>query len=244
MQQCPPQHQPTQWRVTTSSPWDLLSTDPLDELFEDSADYPLFPTFAADHDNHESPDSSSNSQAAGSNMDYQTSMHNTAGGLSESAGLHDVYPSAFDSELDPNVSWLALENCQLLPFTESPPSLTAPSTSSDDQTPPHMQWTFVPSGPLLQQQDKSVLNAHQPLNVTSDQIVSSTSIPPVEPPPVGRRQRNTEAARRYRQRKVDRVNELEEALSTVFKERDELKLKLARAEAEAELLRKLVAGKS
>ncbi|KAI7479427.1 hypothetical protein KC357_g4222 [Hortaea werneckii] len=55
-----------------------------------------------------------------------------------------------------------------------------------------------------------------------------------------KRQRNTEAARRYRQRKVDRTSELEEALAAVSKERDELRLKLARSEAEAEVLRRMV----
>ncbi|KAI7209405.1 hypothetical protein KC333_g8746 [Hortaea werneckii] len=55
-----------------------------------------------------------------------------------------------------------------------------------------------------------------------------------------KRQRNTEAARRYRQRKVDRTAELEEALAVVSKERDELRLKLARSEAEAEVLRRMV----
>ncbi|KAI7553925.1 hypothetical protein KC331_g901 [Hortaea werneckii] len=55
-----------------------------------------------------------------------------------------------------------------------------------------------------------------------------------------KRQRNTEAARRYRQRKVDRTAELEEALAAVSKERDELRLKLARSEAEAEVLRRMV----
>ncbi|OTA24660.1 hypothetical protein BTJ68_13354 [Hortaea werneckii EXF-2000] len=55
-----------------------------------------------------------------------------------------------------------------------------------------------------------------------------------------KRQRNTEAARRYRQRKVDRTTELEEALAAVSKERDELRLKLARSEAEAEVLRRMV----
>ncbi|KAK3113493.1 hypothetical protein LTR53_009171 [Teratosphaeriaceae sp. CCFEE 6253] len=55
-----------------------------------------------------------------------------------------------------------------------------------------------------------------------------------------KRQRNTEAARRYRQRKVDRVSELEEALSLMTEERDELRLKLAKAETEAGVLRGLV----
>lgn len=57
---------------------------------------------------------------------------------------------------------------------------------------------------------------------------------------VTKRQRNTEAARRYRQRKMDRVTELEDALEEIRKERDELKLKLARSEAEADVLRGMV----
>ena len=52
-----------------------------------------------------------------------------------------------------------------------------------------------------------------------------------------KQQRNTEAARRYRQRKVDRVSDLEDALQKMTQERDELKLKLARAEAESDVLR-------
>lgn len=59
---------------------------------------------------------------------------------------------------------------------------------------------------------------------------------------IEKRQRNTEAARRYRQRKVDRVTDLEEALQAMTKERDELRLKLARAEAEANVLR-AISGK-
>ncbi|KAI7341710.1 hypothetical protein KC354_g16932 [Hortaea werneckii] len=55
-----------------------------------------------------------------------------------------------------------------------------------------------------------------------------------------KRQRNTEAARRYRQRKVDRTAELEEALAAMSKERDELRLRLARSEAEAEVLSRMV----
>lgn len=84
----------------------------------------------------------------------------------------------------------------------------------------------------------------QPL-VASRQSASSTSDSPDHSPaaPVDRkrkRERNTEAARRYRQRKLDRTTELEEALSEVKKERDELRLRLARAEAEADVLRSMV----
>ena len=58
-----------------------------------------------------------------------------------------------------------------------------------------------------------------------------------------KRERNTEAARRYRQRRQDRLEELEEALAAMQKERDELRIKLARSEAETDILRGLMAKK-
>ncbi|KAM3419171.1 hypothetical protein BST61_g5115 [Cercospora zeina] len=57
---------------------------------------------------------------------------------------------------------------------------------------------------------------------------------------VQKRKRNTEAARRYRQRKEDKVAELEEALKAMTEERNELSLKLARAEAETNVLRSVL----
>ncbi|OJD36390.1 b-zip transcription factor idi-4 [Diplodia corticola] len=55
-----------------------------------------------------------------------------------------------------------------------------------------------------------------------------------------KRRRNNLAAAKYRQKKVDRISELEDEVKEVSKERDELKLQLARRDAELELLRKLM----
>ncbi|KAK1245949.1 hypothetical protein MKX07_005018 [Trichoderma sp. CBMAI-0711] len=55
-----------------------------------------------------------------------------------------------------------------------------------------------------------------------------------------KRQRNTMAARKYRQKRLDRIADLERALSDMACERDELKLKLARREAEVEALREVL----
>ncbi|OJD10691.1 hypothetical protein ACJ73_09720, partial [Blastomyces percursus] len=52
-----------------------------------------------------------------------------------------------------------------------------------------------------------------------------------------KRQRNTLAARRFRQKQQDRVAELERALESVCKERDELKMQAARWEGEVVALR-------
>ncbi|TDZ54490.1 hypothetical protein CTRI78_v006295 [Colletotrichum trifolii] len=55
-----------------------------------------------------------------------------------------------------------------------------------------------------------------------------------------KRQRNTIAARRYRQKWRDRITELESMLGNVVEERDGLKLKLARKEAEVDALREML----
>jgi hypothetical protein len=55
-----------------------------------------------------------------------------------------------------------------------------------------------------------------------------------------KRQRNNSAARKYRQKFVERITELEKALAEVSAERDQLKLKLVRSDAEVEVLRGFV----
>jgi hypothetical protein len=57
---------------------------------------------------------------------------------------------------------------------------------------------------------------------------------------VEKRRRNTMAARRFRQRKQDHVSDLQSQLSTVTKERDDLKLQVAKWEGEVMALRKLL----
>lgn len=61
--------------------------------------------------------------------------------------------------------------------------------------------------------------------------------------PVAKRQRNTVAARRYRQRKVDRMADLERQLAEMRADRDDLKDKLARREAEVGALREVLAAR-
>lgn len=65
-----------------------------------------------------------------------------------------------------------------------------------------------------------------------------------DPDVVVKRQRNTIAARKYRQKRLDRIQELEDALKAVTGERDELRLKLARQEAETAALREMMQMKS
>lgn len=57
---------------------------------------------------------------------------------------------------------------------------------------------------------------------------------------IEKRRRNTMAARRFRQRKQDHVSDLQSQLSKVTKERDDLKLQVAKWEGEVMALRKLL----
>lgn len=58
-----------------------------------------------------------------------------------------------------------------------------------------------------------------------------------------KRQRNTMAARKYRQKRLDLISDLEKALEEMTAERNELKLQLARKDAEAGALREMLAKK-
>ncbi|KAK4098453.1 hypothetical protein N658DRAFT_432015, partial [Parathielavia hyrcaniae] len=55
-----------------------------------------------------------------------------------------------------------------------------------------------------------------------------------------KRQRNTIAARKYCQKKLDRIDELEKALKETLEERDQLKLRLVKQEAETNALKELM----
>ncbi|KAF3916377.1 hypothetical protein ABW21_db0206296 [Orbilia brochopaga] len=64
---------------------------------------------------------------------------------------------------------------------------------------------------------------------------------PETPAVLDKRFRNNIAAKKYRQKKVDRISELEDALADMTRERDELRLLLARKEAEGQVLREVMA---
>lgn len=65
-----------------------------------------------------------------------------------------------------------------------------------------------------------------------------------DPDTVLKRQRNTIAARKYRQKRLDRVKELEDALESMTQDRDNLRLRLARQEAETAALKEMMKMKS
>jgi hypothetical protein len=54
-----------------------------------------------------------------------------------------------------------------------------------------------------------------------------------------KRHRNNVAARKYRQKRIDRIEELELALAKMTRERDELKVQLAKRDGEVDLLKEM-----
>ncbi|GLA05531.1 hypothetical protein AnigIFM60653_006023 [Aspergillus niger] len=80
-----------------------------------------------------------------------------------------------------------------------------------------------------------------PMPAVSSTTSSRAAAPPKEAPNrVKKRELNTLAARRYRQRRVDRMNQLEEELEAIKRERDELKMRVSKLEGETEALRSMV----
>ncbi|KAH7040601.1 uncharacterized protein B0I36DRAFT_12917 [Microdochium trichocladiopsis] len=59
-----------------------------------------------------------------------------------------------------------------------------------------------------------------------------------------KRQRNNIAARKYRQKRIDRIDELEAEVEEIKKERDDLRLRLARQEAETAALKLMLQMKN
>ncbi|KAI3316464.1 hypothetical protein HD806DRAFT_485082 [Xylariaceae sp. AK1471] len=110
------------------------------------------------------------------------------------------------------------------------PDLTMPSATSTSSTSQPDHYSMSPPA------------------VNFDQIQQSTSgkrrSPPVDHVTAIKRQRNNVAARKYRQKRIDRISELESELDEVKLERDDLKIRLARQEAEAAALRTMLGMKS
>ncbi|OAA71877.1 Basic-leucine zipper (bZIP) transcription factor [Akanthomyces lecanii RCEF 1005] len=62
----------------------------------------------------------------------------------------------------------------------------------------------------------------------------------VDPEVALKRQRNKVAAQKYRQKKLDRISELEVEVTDIKRERDELRIQLAKQEAETAALREML----
>lgn len=127
-------------------------------------------------------------------------------------------------------------------FAQAPDAATITVDSSSSSATPASS-VHAPSRTYSHQQPQSGLPL-SPSSTGSNKRKQSHSPPAEEDAEtVLKRQRNTMAARKYRQKRLDRISDLEHALGEVTGERDELKLQLARREAEVEALREMLARK-
>ncbi|KAF4218718.1 hypothetical protein CNMCM6457_003651 [Aspergillus fumigatiaffinis] len=117
---------------------------------------------------------------------------------------------------------------------DSLPFLDIDSSGTDSDTPINQGQVQALTPPLL-------MPASRPPPVSIITASNSKDTAPKETSnKVSKRQLNTLAARRYRQRRVDRMNELEAELEKVKQERDELKMRVSKLEGETEALRGLL----
>ncbi|KAI1175121.1 hypothetical protein F4777DRAFT_579246 [Nemania sp. FL0916] len=122
-----------------------------------------------------------------------------------------------------------------LPVSTMPSATSIPTNQTDHypMSPPTLNYDPTP----LQQQQSPQPQQQQPSS-------GKRRSPPVDHVTALKRQRNNVAARKYRQKRIDRINELELELDEVKQERDDLKIRLARQEAEAKALKMMLEMKT
>jgi len=101
---------------------------------------------------------------------------------------------------------------------------------------------FSHSQPSLQPPPVEIPNTPG-MSIVPETPRSSTFDSSTIPSRVEKRKQNTLAARRYRQKRVDQMKQLEDALRETQIERDALKVRVARLEGETETLKQLLHGR-
>ena len=143
---------------------------------------------------------------------------------------HDVYPPTWSREtITPSTT-----NPPCGPENTIKPAAPGPKSSKDQNS----QRPLYPTA-----HDQHPNNYHQmkiPSEVPHLGFGKLRTYDPTSK--ASRRERNSISARKYRQKRLDRIDELERALATTEKERDTLKLQLECWKTKAELLQELTMG--
>ncbi|KAK4186355.1 hypothetical protein QBC35DRAFT_516304 [Podospora australis] len=159
--------------------------------------------------------------------------------FSSLSGLDPNVISFADIDISPNISDLPTPFTTITPCT--PPdtqSSASSSISSPISTSTSAPPTLVVPGLQLPPSSKPVVaKKGRPGRKRARSVTPEDE---ADPDVIEKRQRNNLAAKKYRQKKVDRIDELEKEVSDVKKERDDLKVELARREAEVEMLREML----
>lgn len=130
-------------------------------------------------------------------------------------------------------------------FDELSPSISMPTQDHTQQLLPAER--LNDGNALLPLTPQSTLNPSpvsaqsiQPPRRQQRSLTPGSRENPVSVDRIEKRQRNNVAARKYRQKRIDRIEELEAALSSMTKERDNLRIKAARSDAEIQLLKDML----
>ncbi|KAK8006709.1 hypothetical protein PG991_013006, partial [Apiospora marii] len=125
----------------------------------------------------------------------------------------------------------------LLANSTQPPATTSSSAFPVSSAPPSFS-------PALAASHSPTPESQSPDSSGTQTNSRKRASPPVDSSTALKRQRNNVAAKKYRQKKIDRITELEMELKGVRDERDDLKIRLARQEAEASALRSMLRMKA
>jgi len=172
--------------------------------------------------------------------------------------VHDFDYTALDlSQVQIPLSFPDLHDASLSPFPPSASNILTPSCTATSNT---ESSSSPPISPVDSSSSNLVpgLKLHTPTPSTASTASKTKGRPGRKPNKkrprssspeeedeedaevVEKRQRNNLAAKRYRQKKVDRIEELEGEVKEISKERDELKLEVARKDAEIKALREML----
>jgi len=167
-------------------------------------------------------------------------------GLFDNIMIPDLSILDTQSSLDVNGDGFLTQEQPLLTVNSTP--IEQPTSTSTSST-PHPPQTITNKSPTSRSSipGTSTFSLHPSPSSSSSSSSSSRkrkSSPEEEDSAVAlKRQRNTLAARKYRQKRLDRISELEEALAAMTNERDDMRLQLARREAEVDALREMLGRK-
>jgi len=171
------------------------------------------------------------------------------------APLFDYFPSSLP------VPPLSSATASLSSLTNTPATTLLQSPSPPAAAPPSPDGASLVAGLKLPQAKPASKPGRRPAGaslcrttdgrVTKRSAAAASAATPhlpadddADPEVIDRRHRNNLAAKRYRQKKIDRIQELEEEVSEVKQERDDLKIRLARQEAEVAALREMLKMKN
>ncbi|KAL2269280.1 hypothetical protein VTJ83DRAFT_1464 [Remersonia thermophila] len=127
----------------------------------------------------------------------------------------------------------SIDKSLLYPGLKLPPA-KPPSTSRPGRRPARASLSRTAGGRVTKPSSGITPTANPTV------IAAAAEEEDVDPEVLDRRYRNNLAAKRYRQKKIDRIQELEAEVQRVTEERDDLRIRLARQEAEVAALRAIL----